>query len=104
MTGGAGVTDSEVTDSEVTDSGKMGLEPSGAESGLAVEAVEGTVIPNKVVGAGDFFLKAALRNPDLVCHRQRQPAKHCEPVYLCLRRASDRNDAVAQGVSRCFVK
>jgi hypothetical protein len=58
----------------------MGFEPGGTESGLSVEAVEGTVIPNKMIGAIAFLLKAALRTPDLFGHRQRQAAKHSQSV------------------------
>ncbi|RFC42207.1 MAG: hypothetical protein DVB28_002007, partial [Verrucomicrobia bacterium] len=65
-----------VTDSGKMDSGKMDLEPGREERGLVGEAGEGRVIPDKMVGAADFFLKAPLGTSDLVSHRQRQAAKH----------------------------
>jgi hypothetical protein len=49
----------------------MDFEPGREERGLAVEAGKGRVIPDKMVGAADFFLKAPLGTPDLVSHRQR---------------------------------
>jgi hypothetical protein len=40
-------------------------EPGGTESGLALEAGEGEVIPDEMIGSATFLLKTGLGNSDL---------------------------------------
>jgi hypothetical protein len=42
-------------------------EQGGTESGLSLEAEEGEVIPDKMIGSVTFLLQTALGNPDLRC-------------------------------------
>ena len=70
-------------------------EPGGTESGLALEAEEGEVIPDKMIGSATFLLKTGLSNPDLRRNHFCEPTDHGKAVPLHLRRASNGGDPVA---------
>ena len=70
-------------------------EPGGTESGLALEAEEGEVIPDKMISSATFLLKTALSNSDLRSNHFREPPDRGKTVPLNLRGAGDGGSAVA---------
>ena len=70
-------------------------EPGGTESGLSLEAGEGEVIPDKVIGSVTFLLQTGLSNPDLRCNHFCEAPDDGEAVPLHLRGAGDGGDPVA---------
>ena len=70
-------------------------EPGGTKSGLSLEAEEGEVIPDKMIGSATFLLQTGLSNPDLRRNHFREPPDHGKAVPLNLWGARDGRDPVA---------
>ena len=69
-------------------------EPGGTESGLALEAEEGEVIPDKMVGSPTFLLKTGLSNSDLCSNHFSEPPCYGKAVPLNLRGAGNGGSTV----------